>query len=108
MANRVNVTIRNRNYPILAEEDESYIRQCAQLVDQELRRSMDGTTLSLDSGAVLAALNLADQYFKEREVSDNLRAQLKAALDENTQLHRQRKNGKRQNGGPDPAGGQEA
>ena len=108
MANRVNVTIRNRNYPILAEEDEAYIRQCAQLVDQELRRSMDGTTLSLDSGAVLAALNLADQYFKERQVSDNLRAQLKDALDENTQLHRQKKGGKKQGGAPSSAGEAEA
>ena len=101
MANRVNVTIRNRNYPILAEEDESYIRQCAQLVDQELHRAMDGTTLSLDSGAILAALNLADQYFKERQVSDNLRVQLKDALDKNAQLTRQKKAGKKQNGVPD-------
>ncbi len=105
MANRVTVTIRNRYYPILADEDESYIRQCAQLVDQELRRSMDGTTLSLDSGAVLAALNLADQFFKERQVSDNLRDQLKAALDENAQLRRQKKNGKKQGGGHEPEEG---
>ena len=92
---RVNVTIRNRNYPILAEEEESYIRQCAQLVEQELARVMDGTTLSLDSGAVVAAMNLADQYFRERQVSDHLRAQLKEALDENARLQRSRKGGKR-------------
>ena len=89
MANRVIVTIRSHNYPILAEEEESYIRQCAQLVGRELDRAMDGTTLSLDDGAVLAALNLADQYFKERQVSDNLRAQLKEALDENARIRRQ-------------------
>ena len=50
---------------------------------------MDGTTLSIDDGAVLAALNLADQYCKERQVSDNLRTQLKEALDENARLRRQ-------------------
>ena len=26
MANRVNIRIRNQNYPILAEEDEGYIQ----------------------------------------------------------------------------------
>lgn len=89
MANRVTITIRSRSYPILAEEDESYIRQCAALVSRELDRAMDGTTLSLDDGAVLTAMNLADQIFKERQVSDNLRGQLKEALDENTRLRRQ-------------------
>ena len=89
MANRVTVTIRSHNYHVLAEEEESYIRQCADLVGRELDRAMDGTTLSIDDGAVLAALNLADQYCKERQVSDNLRAQLKEALDENARLRRQ-------------------
>ena len=89
MANRVTVTIRSHNYHVLAEEEESYIRQCADLVSRELDRAMDGTTLSMDDGAVLAALNLADQYFKERQVSDNLRAQLKEALDENARIRRQ-------------------
>ena len=92
MANRVTVSIRNHVYPILAEEEEGYIRQCAGLVQRELDRAMEGTTLSLDDGAVLAALNLADQYYKERQVSDNLRAQLKEALDENAKLRRAKRN----------------
>ena len=89
MANRVTVTIRGHIYPILAEEDEQYILQCADLVRRELDRAMEGTTLSLDDGAMLAGMNLADLYYKERQVSDNLRAQLKEALDENARLHRQ-------------------
>ena len=89
MANRVTVTIRSHFYHILAEEEEGYIRQCADLVAREVDRAMDGTTLSIDDGAVLAALNLADQFYKEKQVSDNLRAQLKQALDENTRIRRQ-------------------
>ena len=88
MANRVTITIRGRTYPILAEEDESYIRQCADLVSRELDRALDGTTLSLMDGAVLASMNLADQIFKEKQVSDNLRQQLKEALDENARIRR--------------------
>lgn len=94
MANRVTISIRSHLYHILAEEEESYIRQCADLVSSELNRAMEGTTLSLDDGAVLTALNLADQYYKERQVSDNLRIQLKEALDENARLRRQKRAGR--------------
>lgn len=86
MANRVTIRIQNQNYNILAEEDESYIQQCADLVKNELDKALSGTSLSITDGAVLAALNMADKYSKERQVADNLRAQLKSALDENARL----------------------
>ena len=88
MANRVTIRIHNQNYNILAEEDESYIQQCAEIVKSELDQAMAGTALSITDGAVLTALNVADKYSKERQVSDNLRAQLKLALDENARLAR--------------------
>ena len=47
-------------------------------------------------GAVLAAMNVADKYCKERAVSDNLRAQLKQALDENARLARELSEAKRE------------
>ncbi len=89
MANRVTIRIHNQNYNILAEEDESYIQQCADIVKNELDQAMAGTALSITDGAVLTALNVADKYSKERQVSDNLRAQLKLALDENARLARE-------------------
>lgn len=89
MANRVTIRIHNKNYTILAEEDESYILHCADIARGEIQQAMDGTTLSISDGAVLASLNLADKFTKERQVSDNLRSQLKQALDENTRLARE-------------------
>ena len=89
MANRVTIRIHHKDYRILAEEETAYIQRCADLVGRQLDEAMEGTTLSLADGAVLAALNLADQYQKERQVSDNLRAQLKQALDENGRLARE-------------------
>ena len=86
MANRVTVFIRNQRYRIFAEESPDYIEQCAALVTKELDDAMDNTTLSLADGAVLAALNLADKYNKERQVAENLRMQIKQALDENARL----------------------
>ena len=88
MANRIEIRIRDQVYPILAEENESYLRLCAKIVEKELSDVMDngGGRLTLSDGAILAALNIADKYCKERQVSDSLRAQLKEALDENNSL----------------------
>ena len=88
MANPVTIYIHNKSYRFLAEEDESYLQQCADIVNKEIDDAMGGTTLSITDGAVLAAMNGADKYCKERQVSDNLRAQLKQALDENARLAR--------------------
>ena len=89
MANRVSIRIHNQTYHILAEEDESYIQNCAEILDKEMKAAMDGTLLSVSDGAVLAGLNIVDKFQKERAVSDNLRAQLKEALDENARLARE-------------------
>lgn len=89
MANRVSIRIHNQTYRILAEEDESYIQSCAELMDKEMKAAMEGTLLSVTDGAVLAGLNMADKFQKERAVSDNLRGQLKEALDENARLARE-------------------
>ena len=89
MANRIEIRIRDQIYPILAEENESYLRLCAKIVEQELSDVMDGSRLTLSDGAVLAALNIADKYCKERQVTDSLRSQLKDALDENARLARE-------------------
>lgn len=96
MANRVTIYIHNQSYNFLAEEDASYLQQCADIVNKEMDEAMSGTTISLTDGAVLAAMNVADKYCKERAVSDNLCAQLKQALDENARLARELSEAKRE------------
>lgn len=96
MKNRITVKIRNQEYHFLAEEDEAYLHQCAAIVDKSLREIMDAGRISLSDGAVLTAMNLADLYCKERESSDNLRRQLKEALDETARVSRELADAKRE------------
>lgn len=96
MANKVTIYIHNQRYRFLAEENEDYLQQCADIVNKEMDNAMDGNTLSITDGAVLAAMNVADKYCKERQVSDNLRAQLKQALDENARLAKEMSDMKRE------------
>ena len=82
MKNRVVVTIGGKDYTMVAVEDEGYVRRCAALVYQQLRQVTRDTRLSQADAAVLAAMNVADQYLKELEASENLRRQVKENLEE--------------------------
>ena len=81
------------------EHTELFLRgvgDTTDIVNKEMDQAMAGNTLSITDGAVLAAMNVADKYCKERQVSDNLRAQLKQALDENARLARELAEAKRE------------
>lgn len=82
MKNRVTVTIAGRTYTMVAAEDEAYVRKCAALVDELIQ---DGPLSQLDA-ATLAAMNIADQYFREQETSENLRRRVKESLEEASRL----------------------
>ena len=83
---RVNVTIDGKTYTIVAEDDESHILRSAELVDKSIRETKENGRLSSVDGAILAALNIADKYFKAQQSSDNMRAQIRSYADECAQL----------------------
>ena len=95
MKNKVVVTIADRDYTMVAVEDENYVRKCAQHVDQQLRE-IANSRISQADAAVLAAMNIADQFFKEQEASENLRRQIKDGLDENAGLKMELSEAKRE------------
>jgi len=85
MKNKVIVTIAGQEYTMVAVEDEAYVRKCAAHVDGQLHGLLSGR-LSRADAAVLAAMNIADQYFKEQESCENLRRQIKENLEEANRL----------------------
>lgn len=86
MTNRVTVTIGNQSYTLVTPEESSYVKEIAAYVDQQLEQVMEGSPFSISDGAILTAMNVAEQFFKEREAADNLRNQLKEYLDEASRL----------------------
>ncbi len=82
MSNRVTVIIDGREYNIIAAEDEAYVRKAAALVDDQVKSVIQGARVSSVDGATLAAMNIADLYYKEQAASENLRRQLKEYLEE--------------------------
>jgi len=94
--NRVTVTIANQEYTLVATEDAAYMEKVAHHVDAKLREVLEGSKVSTTEAAVLAALNVADEYFKEVEAAENLRGQLKEYLEEATDLKMQLSEAKRE------------
>ena len=96
MKNRVAVTIAGQEYTLVGTEDAGYTEKVAAHVDEKVREVMEGARVSLVDGAVLAAVNIADEYFKEVEAAENLRRQLKEYLEEATKLKMERSEAKRE------------
>ena len=74
---KVVVEIFGEVYPLTSDEPADYVRQLAKLVDDNMRdvakktRSFSGTKIG-----VLAALQLADEYYKLKKDYDGLLALL--------------------------------
>ena len=86
MKNKVTVSIAGQEYTMVAVEDEAYVRKVAAHVDGQVREVLEQGRLSIADGAVLAAMNIADQYFREVTASENLRRQIKEGLEESAKL----------------------
>ena len=95
MKNKIVVTIAGREYTMVAAEDENYVRKCAAHVDQQLRE-IANSRISQADAAVLAAMNIADQYFREQDAAENLRRQIKDNLEEVNQLKMELSEAKRE------------
>ena len=86
MQNRVTVTVGGLKYTLLAAEGEEYVHRVAAYVDEKLRETTRAGGSSQMGCAVLTAVNIADERFKEKEASETLRRQLKDLLEENSRL----------------------
>ena len=59
------VTIYGRTYHLRGSEDGEYLTELAALVDEKMREVVEGTgTADTLKVAILAGLNLADEYLK--------------------------------------------
>ncbi|MBI3406356.1 MAG: cell division protein ZapA [Acidobacteria bacterium] len=85
MSKSVKVEIFDQSYQIRGALDEAYVKKLAAYVDEKMR-SVAEATRTIDSVrvAVLAALNIADEFHslqsRHEEVSDDLRARTERCL----------------------------
>ncbi|MDZ7373636.1 MAG: cell division protein ZapA [candidate division KSB1 bacterium] len=72
-ANVVKVTIFGSEYAIRGDTDPEYIRHVAEYVDSKMREIDESTSIKSSlKVAILAALNIADELFRERAEKEAL------------------------------------
>lgn len=80
-SNVVKVTIFGSEYAIRGDTDPEYIRQVAQYVDAKMREVDEATSVKSSlKVAILAALNIADELFRERAEREELRTSYERRL----------------------------
>lgn len=94
--NQVKVTIAEKEYTLLTEGEPMLTQKIAAHVDGQISQLTASGRLSLGDAAVLAALNITEEYFQEQESAENLRRQLKEYLDELTKLKLELSDAKRE------------
>lgn len=82
MENRVTVSICGEEYTLVAEEAPSYMEKVGGYVDAKLAEVLASAKAGRTDAAVLTAVNIADELFKEREANETLRGQIKEYVDE--------------------------
>ena len=82
MENRVTVSICGEEYTFVAEESPSYMQKVGSYVDTKMGEMLTAAKVGRTDAAVLSAVNIADELFKEREAAEELRAKIKEYADE--------------------------
>jgi cell division protein ZapA len=78
MPGRVDVEIFGKVYTVRGEKDVEYVRRVAEYVDRKMREISQVTdTVSTSRIAILAALNIADEFFDLREETDEFESRMK-------------------------------
>ncbi len=86
-AGQVRVNIFGSEYTLVSDNDESYVKEIAQYIDQKMREIDKNQSIrSTLKVAILAALNVADELFQERLYRQKLMSQLD---EEAKRLHRE-------------------
>lgn len=76
------IEIYDQMYNVQADGDEAYVKELASFVDGKMR-SVAEATHTVDSlrVAVLAALNIADEYFTLRQRQDQIEGPLRKRVE---------------------------
>ena len=87
MKNQVRVEILGREYTIRSDEGEERVKKIAEYVDEKLKKISESTrTTSTLNAAILAAMDIANEYFQVLDGQDDLSRKVKKIEQESGRL----------------------
>ena len=84
MANRVVTKICGEEFTFLAEDPAEYVQKVSAYVHEQMTGVLNSAKVGRTQGAILTAVNIADELFKTREADEQLRSQIKGYLEESS------------------------
>ncbi|NLW22665.1 MAG: cell division protein ZapA [Tissierellia bacterium] len=88
--NKVNVTIDGRNFTVVGDGTEEYVRKLALYVDEKIKDlTSKNDRLSSSMAATLAALNISDELFKTSEELKKLKQETKVPMESYNEILRE-------------------
>ncbi len=82
MADTIRVEIFGTEYPIKGDVDSGYIEKVARYVDKKMREVAEEHSLvSPSKVAILAAMCITDELFREREEGEELTTQIESQVE---------------------------
>ena len=85
MKRKTTVNIYDMEFTLVGEESEEYVQKVAGLVDTRMREVSE-SGLSVLSSAVLAAANIADDYYKALDQVEDMKNQMRGYFEEISRL----------------------
>jgi cell division protein ZapA (FtsZ GTPase activity inhibitor) len=73
----VTVTLGGQRLAIRTDADEAYMQELAGVVDRKIKQFKNARAAASDSAALLAALALADDLYREREEQREFRRRVR-------------------------------
>lgn len=80
MSNSVTVKICGEEFKLITDDSIEYTQSVGNHVNAEMQKMLAKRVGRMDA-AIMAAVNITDELFKVRETDEQLRAQIKSALD---------------------------
>jgi cell division protein ZapA len=68
----VEVEIMGQRFTVTSDDSEDHVRRVAKYVSEHMRRLSEGRRVVTSEVALLAALNIASEYWKLRESQEDL------------------------------------
>lgn len=96
MNEKIKVVVADRPFLLTSSDSEEYVLKVAESVDEQIRQTAEASHASTLDAAVMCAMNLADNFFKEQGASEHLRQQIKQYADEVNQLKQELSEAKRE------------
>ncbi len=90
---RFRVDILGEDFEVKSDAPEHEVLEIARYVDERMHEAVsEGRSTSREKAAVLAALNIAEEFFKQREKADRTRKEVEERSDRLLELIRREVN----------------